>query len=47
MEAMTKLCKLRLQEFNAAGQAAKIKKVVPPSEMARRYGKGELDPKLA
>ena len=27
MEAMTKLCKQRLQEFNTAGQAGKIKKV--------------------
>ena len=27
MEAMTKLCKQRLQEFNTAGQASKIKRV--------------------
>ena len=44
MEAMTKLCKQRLQEFNTAGQAAKIKKVTPLADMARRYAKGELDP---
>jgi fructose-bisphosphate aldolase class II len=42
MEAMQKLCKQRLQEFNTAGQANKIKKVVPLAEMAKRYGKGEL-----
>ena len=47
MEAMAKLCKQRLQEFNTAGQASKIKKVLPPSEMARRYAKGELAPKVA
>ena len=47
MEAMTKLCKQRLQEFNTAGQASKIKKVLTTAEMARRYTKGELDPKIA
>ena len=44
MEAMTKLCSLRLQEFNTAGQASKIKRVATTAEMARRYAKGELDP---
>jgi fructose-bisphosphate aldolase class II len=47
MEAMTKLCKQRLQEFNTAGQAGKFKKVLTTAEMAKRYGKGELDPKVA
>jgi len=47
MEAMTRLCKQRLEEFNAAGQASKIRKVLTPAEMARRYAKGELDPKVA
>lgn len=47
MEAMTKLCRQRLEEFNTAGQASKIKKVLSPSEMARRYAKGELAPKIA
>src|SRR6266850_1370119 len=47
MEAMAKLCKQRLQEFNTAGQASKIKKVLTTAEMAKRYGKGELDPKVA
>ncbi|WP_458758144.1 class II fructose-bisphosphate aldolase [Afipia sp. TerB] len=47
MEAMTKLCKARLQEFNTAGQASKIKKVLTTAQMAQRYAKGELDPKVA
>ena len=44
MEAMTKLCRQRLLEFNTAGQASKFKKVHTLAEMARRYAKGELDP---
>lgn len=44
MEAMTKLCTLRLQEFNTAGQASKIKRIATTAEMAKRYAKGELDP---
>jgi fructose-bisphosphate aldolase class II len=44
---MTRLCKQRLQEFNTAGQAGKIKNVLTPAAMAKRYGKGELDPKVA
>jgi len=47
MEAMTKLCTLRLQEFNTAGQASKIKRVATTAEMAKRYAKGELDPTFA
>src|SRR5438094_4068379 len=47
MEAMTRLCKQRLQEFNTAGQASKIRKVLTPAEMAKRYSKGELDPRVA
>ena len=47
MEAMTKLCKQRLQEFNTAGQASKIKRVLTPAEMAKRYAAGELDPKFS
>ncbi len=47
MEAMVKLCKQRLQEFSTAGQASKIKKVLPPAEMAKRYASGELAPKIA
>ena len=47
MEAMAKLCKQRLEEFNTAGQASRIKKVLPPPEMAKRYARGELAPKIA
>jgi fructose-bisphosphate aldolase class II len=47
MDAMAKLCKQRLTEFNTAGQASKIKKVLTTAEMAKRYSKGELDPKVA
>jgi fructose-bisphosphate aldolase class II len=47
MEAMARLCKQRLQEFNTAGQASKIKHVLTPAQMAARYTKGELDPKIA
>jgi fructose-bisphosphate aldolase class II len=47
MEAMVKLCKQRLQEFNTAGQASKFKKVLTTAEMAMRYTKGELDPQIA
>ena len=47
MDAMAKLCKQRLQEFNTAGQASKIKKVLTTAEMAKRYIKGDLDPKVA
>ena len=44
MEAMTKLCRERLEQFNTAGQASKIKRVITTAEMAKRYAKGELDP---
>jgi fructose-bisphosphate aldolase class II len=44
MEAMTALCRKRLEEFNTAGQASKIKRIVTLAEMAKRYAKGELDP---
>jgi fructose-bisphosphate aldolase, class II len=44
---MAKLCKQRLEEFNTAGQASKIRKVLTTAEMAKRYSKGELDPKVA
>ena len=47
MEAMTKLCKQRFEEFNTAGQAGKIKRVLTTAEMAKRYAKGELDPTVA
>ena len=47
MEARGPGLKERLQEFNTAGQASKIKKVLTTAEMARRYSKGELDPRVA
>lgn len=47
MEAMRRLCKQRLQEFNTAGQASKIKRVATLAEMASRYQKCELDPRFA
>jgi len=47
MDAMTKLCKQRFEEFNTAGQASKIKKIITLSDMAKLYAKGALDPKIA
>jgi len=46
MAAMTELCKLRYEQFGAAGQASKIK-VIPLADMAKRYKDGSLDPKAA
>lgn len=46
MDAMREVCKQRYEEFNAAGQAKKIKPI-PMSEMAKHYVSGELDPKFA
>ncbi|WP_276198994.1 class II fructose-bisphosphate aldolase [Chelatococcus sp. XZ-Ab1] len=46
MEAMTKLCKERLEQFGTAGQAGRIKPV-SLSEMAKRYRSGEIAPKIA
>jgi fructose-bisphosphate aldolase class II len=46
-DAMTKICKQRLEEFNTAGQASKIKKVLTLGEMAKRYSSAELTPKAA
>jgi fructose-bisphosphate aldolase class II len=45
MDAMTRLCRARYEEFGAAGQASKIKPV-PVAVMARRYASGDLDPKF-
>jgi fructose-bisphosphate aldolase class II len=47
LEAMSKICKQRLEEFNTAGQASKIGKIVPLSDMAKRYASGKLDPTFA
>ncbi|MBB4062927.1 class II fructose-bisphosphate aldolase [Gellertiella hungarica] len=46
MEAMTKLCKQRFEEFGTAGHADKIKPI-PLSEMAKRYRSGSLAPKIS
>jgi fructose-bisphosphate aldolase class II len=45
MEAMTKVCRQRLEEFGTAGQAPKIKPL-PLAAMAQRYAKGELSPQF-
>jgi fructose-bisphosphate aldolase class II len=47
MDAMTKLCAARFAEFGTAGNASKIKKVLPVSEMAKRYKDGSLKQKFA
>ncbi|HIJ39246.1 MAG TPA: fructose-bisphosphate aldolase class II [Rhodospirillaceae bacterium] len=44
MAAMQALCETRYQQFGTAGNASKIK-VLPLSEMAKRYKDGSLDPK--
>jgi fructose-bisphosphate aldolase class II len=45
MDAMRELCRERFEQFGTAGNAAKIK-VLPLSEMARRYRAGSLDPRI-
>ena len=44
--AMQQVCKDRYEQFGTAGYASKIK-VIPAADMAKRYAKGELDPKVA
>ncbi len=46
LDAMQKLCKERLEQFGAAGMGSKLK-TIPMTEMAKRYAKGALDPKIA
>ena len=41
MEAMREVCRARLEAFGTAGHAGKIK-VIPMSEMAKRYARGAL-----
>jgi len=43
MDAMRKVCRERFEAFGTSGNASKIK-VVPMSEMAKRYASGALDP---
>ena len=45
MEAMRDLCRERFEQFGTAGNASKIK-VIPLSEMAKRYRSGALDPRI-
>jgi fructose-bisphosphate aldolase class II len=45
MEAMTKLCKQRFEEFGTAGNGSKIRPI-SVAEMAKRYASGSLDPKI-
>jgi fructose-bisphosphate aldolase, class II len=45
MAAMQKLVESRYEMFGAAGQAPKIK-VIPLTDMAKRYKDGSLDPKI-
>jgi fructose-bisphosphate aldolase class II len=44
MEAMTRLCKQRLEDFGTAGKASKIGRIIPTADMAKRYASGKLDP---
>jgi fructose-bisphosphate aldolase, class II len=44
MDAMTRLCIERLEQFNTAGKASKITRVATVAEMAKRYASGALDP---
>ena len=44
LEAMSKICRERLEQFGTAGQASKIGKIRPLSEMAKLYAAGKLDP---
>jgi len=46
LEAMTKLCRQRYEQFGTAGNASKIK-VIPMHEMAKGYKGGKFDPKFA
>jgi len=43
---MAKVCRDRFEAFGTAGHGSKIK-VIPMSEMAKRYAKGELSPKAS
>jgi fructose-bisphosphate aldolase class II len=45
MDAMAKVCRERFEAFGTASHASKIK-AIPIGEMAKRYAKGQLDPRL-
>jgi fructose-bisphosphate aldolase class II len=46
MDAMKALCRRRFEEFGTAGRASSIK-IIPMSDMAKRYRTGSLDPHVA
>ncbi|MBS0276838.1 MAG: fructose-bisphosphate aldolase class II [Proteobacteria bacterium] len=46
MDAMRDLCRNRFEQFGTAGKASGIK-IIPLSEMAKRYRSGALDPAFA
>ncbi len=46
MDAMSKVCRQRFEAFGTAGNASKIT-VLPMSEMAKRYARGALDPRIS
>jgi fructose-bisphosphate aldolase class II len=45
-KAMEDVCLERFEQFMSAGKASKIK-VIPLSEMAKRYANGDLDQKVS
>ena len=47
MDAIARRCEQRPAAFYVTGQASKIRRVLTRAEMAKRYAKGELDPKVA
>ena len=46
MDAMRSVCRQRFEAFGTAGNASRIK-VIPLSQMAKRYASGALDPKTS
>jgi len=46
MQAMEDICRDRFERFGTAGNASKIA-VIPLDDMAKRYGDGTLDPRVA
>lgn len=46
MDALRALCRDRFERFGTEGHASKIKPI-PMDEMAKRYARGELDPKTS
>ncbi|HZY31841.1 MAG TPA: fructose-1,6-bisphosphate aldolase, partial [Candidatus Methylomirabilis sp.] len=44
-KAVKQLCRDRYEQFGSAGHASRIRPI-PLEEMARRYAKRELDPRI-